>query len=310
MKFRVSLAGSNSSGSTNGMMGGLNTGAISNVAMNFVSTGNNSISNVLGGLSQQGGIILSSDEVLEVSYSTTPVYVETMSASQSQVSLRIVGRLIPVVKENQNEEMSQVEGIASGIMGALGMGTLFNQYKSVKSLFDRDKEEKIIEKENNNNFNSSLLSSSGEVSNEKLTLKDKKDFFSENSSQNKKNDFVSQVLGVSSMLPMTSSFANGISKSLGGMFGGLSSFGAGDLYTQNKQNIKLISEWAMKFDEKNATKDVLVQTDLGGGTTFELYFPKMYVAYFDQNFSTGTGEGYFVLELKQTVFNEEGNTLK
>ena len=54
----------------------------------------------------------------------------------------------------------------------------------------------------------------------------------------------------------------------------------------------------------------MVQTDLGGGKTFELYFPKMYVDYFNQSFSTITGEGYFELMLKQTVFNEEYINLK
>jgi hypothetical protein len=54
----------------------------------------------------------------------------------------------------------------------------------------------------------------------------------------------------------------------------------------------------------------MVQTDLGGGKTFELYFPKMYIFSFEQNFSVDTGEGYFKLELKQTAFNEEKNTLK
>ena len=42
----------------------------------------------------------------------------------------------------------------------------------------------------------------------------------------------------------------------------------------------------------------------------ELYFPKMYVYSFNQDFSIGNGEGYFVLDLKQTGFNEEGITLK
>ena len=86
---------------------------------------------------------------------------------------------------------------------------------------------------------------------------------------------------------MTNSFTNGIGNSLKGMFGGLGNFG----------------------DEKS-TRDVMVQTDLGGGKTFELYFPKMYVDYFHQSFSTEIGEGSFELMLKQTVFNEDNNTLK
>lgn len=49
----------------------------------------------------------------------------------------------------------------------------------------------------------------------------------------------------------------------------------------------------------------MVQTDLGGGKTFELYFPKMYVSDFQQEFRVGNGEGYFTLLMKQTVFNEE-----
>ena len=52
----------------------------------------------------------------------------------------------------------------------------------------------------------------------------------------------------------------------------------------------------------------MVQTDLGGGKTFELYFPKMYIFSFEQNFSVDTGEGYFKLELKQTAFNEKKYT--
>ena len=54
----------------------------------------------------------------------------------------------------------------------------------------------------------------------------------------------------------------------------------------------------------------MVQTDLGGGKTFELYFPKMYVYSYNQDFSVGTGERYFVLNLKQTGFNEDSNILK
>ena len=68
--------------------------------------------------------------------------------------------------------------------------------------------------------------------------------------------------------------------------------------------------WAMTYGDEKSTRDVMVQTDLGGGKTFELYFPKMYVDSFNQNFSVESGEGYFVLELKQTVFNEENITLK
>ena len=94
------------------------------------------------------------------------------------------------------------------------------------------------------------------------------------------------------------------------MFGGLSSFGASNLYDQNKQNIIDISKWAMVYGEGTSTKDVLIQADLGSGKTMELYFPKMYVYSFNQDFSIGNGEGYFVLDLKQTGFNEEGITLK
>ena len=113
--------------------------------MNFVSNGENKnpISSAMGGLTQQGGVILSSDEILEVSYSTNPIYGETMSASQSQVTLRIVGRLLPTASENNSLE-DEGEGIVSGIMGTLGMGTLFNQYKSVKHLFDKDNEAAIF----------------------------------------------------------------------------------------------------------------------------------------------------------------------
>lgn len=116
MKFRVSIAGGNNNTSNNpfGEVGGLNTGAsMPNVAMNFVSSGN-LISSTLGGLTQNGGIILSSDEVLEVSYSTSPIYGETMSASQSQVTLRIVGRLLPAITENTFEE--EKNDIVGGIM--------------------------------------------------------------------------------------------------------------------------------------------------------------------------------------------------
>ena len=127
---------------------------------------------------------------------------------------------------------------------------------------------------------------------------------------NNKKELVSKVLGVSSALPMTNSFANGIGSSLAGMFGGLSSFGASNLYDQNKQNIIDISKWAMVYGEGTSTKDVLIQADLGSGKTMELYFPKMYVYSFNQDFSIGNGEGYFVLDLKQTGFNEEGITLK
>ena len=109
---------------------------------------------------------------------------------------------------------------------------------------------------------------------------------------------------------MTNSFTNGIGNSLKGMFGGLGNFGESNLYDQNKQNVKELSLWAMTYGDEKSTRDVMVQTDLGGGKTFELYFPKMYVDYFNQNFSTGIGEGYFELILRQTAFNEENIKLK
>ena len=109
---------------------------------------------------------------------------------------------------------------------------------------------------------------------------------------------------------MTNAFTNGIGNSLKGMFGGLGNFGESNLYDQNKQNVKELSLWAMTYGDEKSTRDVMVQTDLGGRKTFELYFPKMYVDSFNQDFSVGNGEGYFALELKQTGFNEENITLK
>ena len=109
---------------------------------------------------------------------------------------------------------------------------------------------------------------------------------------------------------MTNAFTNGIGNSLKGMFGGLGNFGESNLYDQNKQNVKELSLWAMTYGDEKSTRDVMVQTDLGGGKTFELYFPKMYVYSYNKDFSVGTGEGYFILDLKQTLFNEENNTLK
>lgn len=214
----------------------------------------------------------------------------------SHNTLRIVGRLLPTASENNSSE-DEDEGIVSGIMGTLGMGTLFNQYKSVKHLFDKDNEagEELPEA----SLSSNLLSSSGIT--EPVAKKAK---------ESSKNKLVSQVLGVSSALPMTNAFTNGIGNSLKGMFGGLQNFGESNLYDQNKRNVKELSEWAMKYDEKSSTRDILVQTDLGNETTFELYFPKMYVESFQQNFNTNTGEGYFTLILKQTAFNEKENVIK
>ena len=94
------------------------------------------------------------------------------------------------------------------------------------------------------------------------------------------------------------------------MFGGLGNFGESNLYDQNKQNVKELLLWAMTYGDEKSTRDVMVQTDLGGGKTFELYFPKMYVDYFNQNFSTEIGEGYFELILRQTAFNEDNIKLK
>ena len=94
------------------------------------------------------------------------------------------------------------------------------------------------------------------------------------------------------------------------MFGGLRKFGESNLYDQNKQNVKELSLWAMTYGDEKSTRDVMVQTDLGGGKTFELYFPKMYVDSFNRDFSVRSGEGYFVLNLKQTGFNEDNNILK
>ena len=254
MKFRVSIAGGNNNTSNN-PFGGLGNVSVPSVAMNFVSNGENKnpISSAMGGLTQQGGVILSSDEILEVSYSTNPIYGETMSASQSQVTLRIVGRLLPTASENNSPE-DEGEGIVSGIMGTLGMGTLFNQYKSVKHLFDKDNEagEELPE----TSLNSNLLSSSG----------------------------------------ITEPVAKKTKES--------------NLYDQNKENVKELSMWAMTYGDEKSTRDVMVQTDLGGGKTFELYFPKMYVDSFNQDFSVGSGEGFFILKLKQTGFNEDNNTLK
>ena len=109
---------------------------------------------------------------------------------------------------------------------------------------------------------------------------------------------------------MTNSFTNGIGNSLKGMFGGLGNFGENNLYDQNKENVKELSMWAMTYGDEKSTRDVMVQTDLGGGKTFELYFPKMYVVSFNQDFSVGSGEGEFVITLKQTVFNEESIDFK
>ena len=217
MKFRVSIAGGNNNTSNN-PFGGLGNVSVPSVAMNFVSNGENKnpISNAMGGLTQQGGVILSSDEILEVSYNTNPIYGETMSASQSQVTLRIVGRLLPTASENNSSE-DEGKGIVSGIMGTLGMGTLFNQYKSVKHLFDKDNEagEELPEA----SLSSNLLSSSGIT--ESVAKKAK---------ESSKSKLVSQVLGVSSTLPMTNAFTNGIGNSLKGMFGGLENFGESNLY--------------------------------------------------------------------------------
>ena len=219
-----------------------------------------------------------------------------MITSQSQVTLRIVGRLLPTASENNSPE-DEGEGIVSGIMGTLGMGTLFNQYKSVKHLFDKDNEagEELPEA----SLSSNLLSSSGIT--ESVAKKTK---------ESSKSKLVSQVLGVSSTLPMTNAFTNGIGNSLKGMFGGLGNFGESNLYDQNKQNVKELLLWAMTYGDEKSTRDVMVQTDLGGGKTFELYFPKMYVDYFNQNFSTEIGEGYFELILRQTAFNEDNIKLK
>lgn len=109
---------------------------------------------------------------------------------------------------------------------------------------------------------------------------------------------------------MTNAFTNGIGNSLKGMFGGLGNFGESNLYDQNKQNVKELLLWAMTYGDEKSTRDVMVQTDLGGGKTFELYFPKMYVDSFNQNFSTEIGEGYFELILRQTAFNEDNIKLK
>ena len=70
------------------------------------------------------------------------------------------------------------------------MGTLFNQYKSVKHLFDKDNEagKELPE----TSLSSNLLSSSGIT--EPVAKKAK---------ESSKNKLVSQVLGVSSTLPMT-----------------------------------------------------------------------------------------------------------
>ena len=109
---------------------------------------------------------------------------------------------------------------------------------------------------------------------------------------------------------MTNSFTNGIGNSLKGMFGGLGNFGESNLYDQNKQNVKELSLWAMTYGDEKSTRDVMVQTDLGGGKTFELYFPKMYMDSFNQGFNVNSGEGYFTLLLSQTLFNEENINLK
>lgn len=84
MKFRVSIAGGNNNTSNN-PFGGLGNVSVPSVAMNFVSNGENKnpISSAMGGLTQQGGVILSSDEILEVSYSTNPIYGVTYGDEKS-----------------------------------------------------------------------------------------------------------------------------------------------------------------------------------------------------------------------------------
>ena len=68
--------------------------------------------------------------------------------------------------------------------------------------------------------------------------------------------------------------------------------------------------YGVTYGDEKSTRDVMVQTDLGGGKTFELYFPKMYVDSFNQDFSVRSGEGTFELLLSQTVFNEENINLR
>ena len=203
-----------------------------------------------------------------------------MSETQSEITLKIVGRLLPSTVENEAE--SEVNpGILGGIMGALGMGTLFNQYQNVKNMFGKDNDEKsgeinsIFSSENTDLGNiegSNLLSSTG--IGEEVPSKG-----------NSKSALVSQVLGLSPAIPLTNSFTKGMSNGLAGMFGGLSSFGVENLYDQNKQNIIELSKWAMIYGDDTSTKDVLVQADLGSGKTMGLFFPKMYVYSFDQDFS-------------------------
>lgn len=361
MKFRVSLVESKGAEGAAGVDGNLGNAAgnvmnqASSVAMNFVSNSSPELSTLLGGgNNQNGGIILSPDEITGVSYNTSSATGELLAGNQNEITLVITGKMLSHIDENDDFEGggSGKEAMLGGLMGSLGLGTLYNKYNEfkgikgqVESIFGSDDDEnngeemKLKGLKNDEMFKqspefqsnmenvlgkedklksmgfgdlfgssedssdilkgSSLLSSSGITANE------------EKSSSNDFGKIAKQVLGVSSMIPLTRNFANGVGGVLGGMFGSKGgNFGLNNLYDINKQNIIALSQWAMVYGEDMTTKDVLIQADLGNGNVYELFFPRMFVENYNQSFDIETGEGYFNLYLKQSRYKENDIELK
>lgn len=75
-------------------------------------------------------------------------------------------------------------------------------------------------------------------------------------------------------------------------------------YTQNRKNIKKLSEFAFQYKKKNDYKDIIVEVDLGSGEVYTLLFKDMYAEKFKQLFSIDMGASTFIIELKQKFYQD------
>ncbi|MBF4806809.1 MAG: hypothetical protein HXM47_09505 [Pseudoleptotrichia goodfellowii] len=75
-------------------------------------------------------------------------------------------------------------------------------------------------------------------------------------------------------------------------------------YSQNRENIKKLSEFAFEYKKENDYRDIIVEADLGSGEMYTLLFKEMYAEKFKQIFSIDTGVSTFIIDLKQRYYED------
>ena len=103
-----------------------------------------------------------------------------------------------------------------------------------------------------------------------------------------------------------STFAGGLTNTLTGMIGkfGGSSLGLGNLYQKNIENTKELAKWALSYGESDDYRDIVLEMVITEGVSKTYVLPDMYAVDYDENANVLTGEGSFVITLKQKRFSE------